>query len=424
MPKTTVLQPNQTQFFSSKRLFISKIIVPITSTAVAVMFTFSFGSAFATLSSDEKDALNQYKAEQAQNYYSTIEKAGENYLNGLTFDAKGNLVTSDSDTTGLISKEVVKAAVADAVDEAKIAFGQEVSTIMTDQAYEGTTITTNTDVLAALQKAYLKVVNAKLSNTNVLGTDLAKVVKKQFKLDKDAAVVALGAYDLSKYSDNIKDYAIAVDVAASPYPSAGYTYGDATGLAANTSVTAKEFVNRIVSTQTLAVTAAPETAAGIKDVRKAAQIADELINGHKITTSEPYYIEAVKTLDDLKADTSLDSAKANAIAQINAALASKKIAVANKIQVGIDALNKYATLSDSNKALLESLNEDKADLNDNFANLEKVYSTKINYQKTTTAVNQYLAVVLTEIERRITNDPLIQNISSVGQTKELMLKRS
>ena len=368
------------------------------------MFTFSFGSAFATLSSDEKDALNQYKAEQAQNYYSTIEKAGENYLNGLTFDAKGNLVTSDSDTTGLISKEVVKAAVADAVDEAKIAFGQEVSTIMPDQAYEGTTITTNTDVLAALQKAYLKVVNAKLSNTNVLGTDLAKVVKKQFKLDKDAAVVALGAYDLSKYSDNIKDYAIAVDVAASPYPSAGYTYGDATGLAANTSVTAKEFVNRIVSTQTLAVTAAPETAAGIKDVRKAAQIADELINGHKITTSEPYYIEAVKTLDDLKADTSLDSAKANAIAQINAALASKKIAVANKIQVGIDALNKYATLSDSNKALLESLNEDKADLNDNFANLEKVYSTKINYQKTTTAVNQYLAVVLTEIERRITND--------------------
>ena len=137
------------------------------------------------------DALNQYKAEQAQNYYSTIEKAGENYLNGLTFDAKGNLVTSDSNTTGLISKEVVKAAVADAVDEAKIAFGQEVSTIMPDQAYEGTTITTNTDVLAALQKAYLKVVNAKLSDTNVLGTDLAKVVKKQFKLDKDAAVAAL-----------------------------------------------------------------------------------------------------------------------------------------------------------------------------------------------------------------------------------------
>ena len=231
------------------------------------MFTFSFGSAFATLSSDEKDALNQYKAEQAQNYYSTIEKAGENYLNGLTFDAKGNLVTSDSNTTGLISKEVVKAAVADAVDEAKIAFGQEVSTIMPDQAYEGTTITTNTDVLAALQKAYLKVVNAKLSDTNVLGTDLAKVVKKQFKLDKDAAVAALGAYDLSKYSDNIKDYAIAVDVAASPYPGSGYIYGDATGLAANTSVTAKEFVNRIVSTQTLAVTAAPETAAGIKDVR-------------------------------------------------------------------------------------------------------------------------------------------------------------
>ena len=363
--------------------------MPITSTAVAVMFTFSFGSAFATLSSDEKDALNQYKAEQAQNYYSTIEKAGENYLNGLTFDAKGNLVTSASGTTGLISKEVVKAAVADAVDEAKIAFGQEVSTIMPDQEYAGISITTNTNVLAALQAAYVKVTtdttSGKLIDANVLGTDLAKVVKKQFKLDKDAAVAALGAYDLSKYSDNIKDYAIAVDVAASPYPGAGYTYGDATGLAANTSVTAKEFVNRIVSTQTLAVTAAAETADGIKAVRKAAQIADELINGHKITTSENYYIEAVKTLDDLKADTSLESAKANAIAQINAALASKKIAVANKIQVGIDALNKYATISDSNKALLESLNEDKADLNDNFANLEK--STA---QRSTTRKQQLL----------------------------------
>ena len=361
------------------------------------MFTFSFGSAFATLSSDEVDALNQYKAEQAQNYYSTIEKAGENYLNSLTFDAKGNLVTSDSATSGLISKEVVKAAVADAVDEAKIAFGQEVSTIMPDQVYQGTTITTNTDVLAALQKAYLKVVGEKLSDTNVLGANLANVVKKQFKLDKDAAVAALGAYDLSKYSDNIKDYAIAVDVDASPYTGADYTYGEATGLTADKSVTAKEFVNKIVSTQTLAVTAADETADGIKAVRKAAQIADELINGHKITTSEPYYIEAVKTLDDLKADTSLESAKANAIAQINAALASKKIAMSNKIQDGIDELSKYANLPDSKKTLLEDLNEDKAGLDENFANELTFYTAKVNYQETTAAVKNYLQAVLNEI---------------------------
>ena len=359
---------------------------------IAVMFTFSFGSAFATLSSDEVDALNQYKAEQAQNYYSTIEKAGENYLNSLTFDAKGNLVRTDDAVSGLISKDVVKAAVADAVDEAKIAFGQAVSQITPSDS-----INTNSAILAELQQAYLNVVSAKLDDENVLGADLAKVVKKQFKLDKDAAVAALGAYDLSKYSDNIKDYAIAVDVAASPYTGAGYTYGDATGLTANTSVTAKEFVNKIVSTQTLAVTAAEETVAGIKAVRKAAQIADELINGHKITTSEPYYIEAVKTLDDLKADTSLDSAKANAIAQINAALASKKIAMANKIQDGIDELSKYANLSDSNKTLLEDLNEDKAGLDENFANELTFYTAKVNYQETTAAVKSYLQAVLSEI---------------------------
>ena len=289
------------------------------------MFTFSFGSAFATLSNDEADALNQYKAEQAQNYYSTIEKAGENYFNGLTFDAKGNLVTSNSNTTGLISKEVVKAAVADAVDEAKIAFGQAVSQITPSDS-----INTNSAILAELQQAYLNVVNTKLNDTNVLGADLAKVVKKQFKIDKDAATTALAAYDLSKYSDNIKDYSIAVDVDAEPYTAAGYTYGAATGLAADASVTAKEFVSKIVATQTLAVTNAAETADGIKAVRKAAQIADELINGHKITSTENYYVEAVKTLDDLKADTSLESAKANAIAQIKAALASKKIEMAKQ----------------------------------------------------------------------------------------------
>ena len=366
---------------------------------IAVMFTFSFSSAFATLSSDETDALNQYKAEQAQNYYSTIEKAGENYLNGLTFDAKGNLVTSDGGT-GLISKDVVKAAVADAVDDAKTAFGQAVSQITPSDI-----INTNSAILAALQQAYLNVVNEKLTDEYVLGAttggnpavDYSKVIKKQFKIDKDATTAALAAYDLSKYSDNIKDYAIAVDISEKPYSTATYTYGDATGLTADASLTAKEFVNKIVSTQTLEVTRATESTDGIKAVRKAAQIADELINGHKITTSESYYVEAVKTLDDLKADTSLESTKANAIAQIKAALASKKIEMANKIQDGIDALNKYATLSDSNKALLEDLNEDKANLDENFANEEAYYTAKVNYQETTATVKSYLQTVLSEV---------------------------
>ena len=86
MPKTTVLQPNQTQFFSSKRLFISKIIVPITSTAVAVMFTFSFGTAMAATYTldDYASALTAEKTAQL------------GYMNSAKIQAV-NSYTSDED---------------------------------------------------------------------------------------------------------------------------------------------------------------------------------------------------------------------------------------------------------------------------------------------------------------------------------------
>ena len=84
MPKTTVLQANQTQFFSSKRLFISKIIMPITSTAVAVMFTFSFSSAFAattenltTADAFVKSAVNVAEGQARLN--SDLSKAAQDY---------------------------------------------------------------------------------------------------------------------------------------------------------------------------------------------------------------------------------------------------------------------------------------------------------------------------------------------------------
>ena len=54
---------------------------------IAVMFTFSFGSAFAaSLDPDVESELKAYAAEQAQQYYSALETAGQNYLNGLTFN--------------------------------------------------------------------------------------------------------------------------------------------------------------------------------------------------------------------------------------------------------------------------------------------------------------------------------------------------
>ena len=69
----------------------------------------------------------------------------------------------------------------------------------------------------------------------------------------------------------------------------------------------------------------------------------------------------------------------------------------NNIQDGIDALNKYASLSDANKTLLDDLNDDKASLDENFANEEAYYAAKVNYQETTSAVKSNLQSFLTEI---------------------------
>ena len=94
MPKTTVLQPNQTQFFSSKRLFISKIIVPITSTAVAVMFTFSFGTAMAATpndnAADSQAAFNQLVADALK----TLSYDGNGYVTNAAEETNANLYLS------------------------------------------------------------------------------------------------------------------------------------------------------------------------------------------------------------------------------------------------------------------------------------------------------------------------------------------
>ena len=132
MPKTTVLQPNQTQFFSSKRLFISKIIVPITSTAVAVMFTFSFGSAFAVAPAPAADqyaranvsALYSYVAEEQAKVEAAIDKAESDALYAI-FQGKasvklgtGNLVVTSEQVKAYYDSEVVAKAKARAAKEA------------------------------------------------------------------------------------------------------------------------------------------------------------------------------------------------------------------------------------------------------------------------------------------------------------------
>ena len=112
MPKTTVLQANQTQFFSSKRLFISKIIMPITSTAVAVMFTFSFSSAFAATD------LTTVVESNAEAVKAITDKA-DGYLADITTDLN-KLVSEYNSFTGKndISKEAYTAVLEDLAETA------------------------------------------------------------------------------------------------------------------------------------------------------------------------------------------------------------------------------------------------------------------------------------------------------------------
>ena len=63
-----------------------------TSTAVAVMFTFSFSSAFADISSDKVTELKAFTTTFAQGYYGdngVIAKAAQAYLDKITYDEDG-----------------------------------------------------------------------------------------------------------------------------------------------------------------------------------------------------------------------------------------------------------------------------------------------------------------------------------------------
>ena len=172
MPKTTVLQPNQTQFFSSKRLFISKIIVPITSTAVAVMFTFSFGSAFAVTKADYNETL-------AKTYFDSVMKTVKESASG-TITLKGNGETYEVGYTVL---EANYAAIFDAATDFVKANANE--------PYIGNGANASYEV-----NRLEYVLNDVADNQELKMT----LVAAQYAADKQEAIDVLNGLDLSDYS--------------------------------------------------------------------------------------------------------------------------------------------------------------------------------------------------------------------------------
>ena len=368
------------------------------------MFTFSFGSAFATISTDKVTELKTFTTTFAQGYYGdngVIAKAAQAYLNKITYDEDG-YVFNMNEIKGYVKADTIKAYMADVVDEAEKTFSGKVATIVDSITVDGA-ITTNAEAQKAVENAYNVTLAAMILSLQVSENDahlkdtvVQDLVEEQFKAEKVAADAVLAGINPENYSDSLKEHKIVAAALAS-----GVT-ADQLGVTADKEYTAKGYVKAILDKQAADILAAETTVktdakAAVDAVRNAAKYAKEAILGHKIVDGENYYIEAVPTIEDLKADTSVETAKANALAQIKAALASKNIEIGQALQTGIDNLSKYGKLSDSQKDLLDKLNEQKADLATNFANYEEFATANMGYKVTTAEVDTWKAAVLGQI---------------------------
>ena len=193
MPKTTVLQPNQTQFFSSKRLFISKIIVPITSTAVAVMFTFSFGTAMAATYTldDYASALTAEKTAQLGYMNSAKIQA----VNSYTYD-------EDGFATGGYMKAAYEAAADEVIADATKLMDNAINAALNDPNWPKDAAPDKTIVAAAYK--------ATMGDLTTAAGMLAEMAKKADVLDKTQAPLTKAFVegklnvDMSKYDATTK----------------------------------------------------------------------------------------------------------------------------------------------------------------------------------------------------------------------------
>ena len=375
--------------------------------ALSVVFTYTFGAAgsvFAatnTLSTDERNAIKAYAEEKAATYYEKIEKAGETYIDGLTFDEDGYLTAVNASTafvsgaSGIAQKSVIVESKDDAVVAAKTAFNQAVAGFdYTDTDYD-----TKAEVDAALQAEFATAVSSKIADAVVIGVDgsskidLNKVVAAQYKIDKAAAEDAIAAINLDNYSNVSSEWSKALASGDAPLDATNFNfnYYALGGFSGTPTVTAYELVKAIVDTQSAAIAGATtKNIASITTMRAAANKATVAVLGHLKTVGANWYVAPIPTKDDLAKDTTVAGAKATAINQIKADMASKKITLNSSLQSSIDAYKQNASLSATDKATLAALQEKQAKLDDYFAAAEEVYTANINYKKTTTAVDAYV----------------------------------
>ena len=349
---------------------------------IAVMFTFSFGSTVAFADSDEAKA---YVAENQAKYYEKIDDAAKAI--NLTYDEDGYLAKMNGTPVAhpnYVTKALVEAKLAEAVDAAKVKLNDEIGKINYN------TVDTTAKAIDALEAA-LTAAKTTLTDEFLNDANWVDLLKEQLKADKTDAYALFAKYDTANYSANSKDWSKAVADDRYFDNKTKYKTTTVTGLEAGT-YPAKTIVKNLLEKQNQNVTDADGTTAdtykdAITAVRAAMDTVKDILDGHKIGTAPAdYYVEAIPTIDGLKNDTSLADKKANAIAVVTAKLSTAQIKMADELQTRIDDLDKQAKLSKDDTKLLNKLKSLKASLADDFANIKEVATAQINYAETTDQV--------------------------------------
>ena len=390
--------------------------------ALAVGFTFTFGSAmsaFAAMTPDEVTNVKTALMSKSSELQSALKDAGDNYLKKCDFNEDEILLSADDPITGdaadIVTKKAVEKRIADVVEE-----GQRLIDTKAKELQDAVTASSTTDVTTEVTKLvnyYKSDVLTTIADTTVLGTGNIDVLKEQYSLSLKAANDAVAKYtaDIDKYSDNIleKTYKTTDQLNESygtvlSHTGPDYTVSTVTNLSANAST--KGFVKSLLEKQALNINNAKITLAlaitsNIKDAinafNDAATTLKDIMEGHLIGKGDDaYYVAKVPTIEDLAGDKTLDSAKSAAIREIKADLSAAAVKIENTLTAELAALKKNA--KPDTKAIKE-LEDAIADLSDQFAAAEEVYTAVINYCTTTGAVATEKANIKSEISNKLNN---------------------
>ena len=373
--------------------------------ALAVGFTFTFGSAMSAFAaapnySDAQTAL----AKQVTESNAAIDKAATDLLAKMTFK-DGYLVASgdayklgaNDKAKGYIKEATIKKTINTLVSDAKTA----VADAVTAQYATGGVLNDETDSYTT-DEINRAVANVKVAgNTEIADLTIGAVLgnldvdSTYYTLEdyltvalvdeyKKAALEELAAYDLSVYSNNdLEKVTLDATKDAKVIAASGLTEGQA--------YTYKTIVKAILDNQTAVVNAvtaktgdADANADAIKDIKDALQAASYNILGHKKTSADDEYYEAIPTISDLADTTTLDGRKTAKITALKASLATELLAVKAQLQAALDAENQNAVTDAESVAAIK---EDIANADKQFANIEKVLTERVNYCKTIAQVD-------------------------------------